>query len=85
MFPRVFKQFFGLKYLNFFMWIRDPGILLTLDPGSEMEKIRIRDKHPGSATFAFNVLRCHVRYSVFMYCGVVGKLPTFKPVSVLIN
>jgi hypothetical protein len=30
--------------------IRDPEILLTLDLGSEMEKIRIRDKHPGSAT-----------------------------------
>jgi hypothetical protein len=26
---------------------------LTLDPGSEMEKIRIRDKHPGSATLPF--------------------------------
>jgi hypothetical protein len=24
--------------------IRDPGIFLTLDPGSRMEKIRIRDK-----------------------------------------
>ncbi len=28
----------------------DPGIFLTLDPGSGMEKIRIRNKHPGSAT-----------------------------------
>jgi hypothetical protein len=28
----------------------DPGIFLTLDPGSGMVKIRIRDKHPGSAT-----------------------------------
>ncbi len=26
------------------------GIFLNLDPGSGMEKIRIRDKHPGSAT-----------------------------------
>jgi hypothetical protein len=32
------------------MRIREPEIFLTLDPGSGMEKIRIRDKHPGSAT-----------------------------------
>ncbi len=30
--------------------IRDPGIFLTLDPRPEWEKIRIRYKHPGSAT-----------------------------------
>ncbi len=36
-FPRAKKQFFGLKILLF-------------DTGSGMEKIRIRDKHPGSAT-----------------------------------
>ncbi len=39
------------------MGIRDPGIFLTLDPGFGMEKIRIRDKHPGSAVlhiFIFN-------------------------------
>jgi hypothetical protein len=29
------------------MRIRDPGIFLTRDPG--WKKIRIRDKHPGSA------------------------------------
>jgi hypothetical protein len=34
--------FLGLKYLNSLMQIRDPE--------SGMEKIRIRDKHPGSAT-----------------------------------
>jgi hypothetical protein len=34
------------------MRIRDPGIFVTLDPGSGMEKLgsEIRDKHPGSAT-----------------------------------
>jgi hypothetical protein len=32
------------------MQIRDPGIFLTLGPGSGMEKIRIRYKHPGSTT-----------------------------------
>jgi hypothetical protein len=30
--------------------IWDPEIFLTLDLGSEIEKIRIRDKHPGPAT-----------------------------------
>ncbi len=42
-----------LKYLNSLMrmqiWTRDSGIFLTLDPGSGTEKIRIRDKHLGSA------------------------------------
>jgi hypothetical protein len=39
---------FGIKYFNSLMRvrIRDPGILLTLDPGPGMEKIRIRDKLP---------------------------------------
>jgi hypothetical protein len=39
------ETIFGLKYLNSLMWmrIRDPEIFLTLDPGSGMEKIRIRD------------------------------------------
>jgi hypothetical protein len=42
------ETIFGLKYLNSLMRIRirDPGIFLTLDPG----KIRIWDKHFGSAT-----------------------------------
>jgi hypothetical protein len=33
----------------------DPGsrIFLTLDPGTGMEKIRIREKHIGSATLVF--------------------------------
>jgi hypothetical protein len=37
-----------VKYLNSLMRIHVPGsrILLTLDPESGMEKIRIRDKHP---------------------------------------
>ncbi len=34
---------FWIKLLKFLerMRIRDPGIFMTLDPGSEMEKIRI--------------------------------------------
>ncbi len=34
----------------------DPGIFLTLDPGSGMEKIRIRDKHPESTTLLLGVV-----------------------------
>ncbi len=34
--------------------VKDPdpgnGIFLSLDPGSVMEKLRIRNQHPGSAT-----------------------------------
>jgi hypothetical protein len=43
---------FGVKRLKFFDADPDPGsgIFLTLDPESGMEKIRIRDKHPGFAT-----------------------------------
>jgi hypothetical protein len=50
-FPEL-RNPFVLKYFNALMRIRirDPGIFLTLDPGSGMGKIRIRDKHPGSAT-----------------------------------
>ncbi len=32
------------------MRLRDPGIFLILDPRPRMEKIRIRDTQPGSAT-----------------------------------
>ncbi len=41
------NHFFGLKYTNSLMRIRD-GV--SSDPGSGMGKSRIRDKHPGSAT-----------------------------------
>jgi hypothetical protein len=43
------EKLFGLKILTFFYLYTDPryGIFLNLDPG---EKIRIQDKHPGSAT-----------------------------------
>jgi hypothetical protein len=42
------------------MRIRDTGIFLTLDPGSGMEKIRIRDKHPGSATLEKQLGNCNL-------------------------
>jgi hypothetical protein len=42
------KTIFRVKTLQFFKFFyADAG---TLEPGSGMEKIRIRDKHPGSAT-----------------------------------
>ncbi len=47
------ETIFWVKILNFFDADPDPGsgIFLTLDSGSEIEKIRIRDKHTGSACF----------------------------------
>ena len=44
------KTIFWVKILKFFDADPGYGIFLTLDQGSGMEKIRIRDKHPGSAT-----------------------------------
>ncbi len=45
---RELRNTFWVKILKFFD--AGPGIFKTLDPGSGMEKILIRDKHPGSAT-----------------------------------
>jgi hypothetical protein len=44
---------FWVKILKFFDADLDPGILF--DPGTGMEKIRIRDKHPGSATLVLSI------------------------------
>jgi hypothetical protein len=38
------------KLLKFFDADADPGSVNLFDPGSGMEKIRIREKHPRSAT-----------------------------------
>jgi hypothetical protein len=38
------------KIIKFFDADADPGSVHLFDPGSGMEKIRIREKHPGSAT-----------------------------------
>jgi hypothetical protein len=46
------NHFFGLKYLNSLMRIRDPEWKKF---GSGIEKSRIRDKHPGSAKTAFKI------------------------------
>jgi hypothetical protein len=47
-FPRAWKQFFGLKYLNS-LWIRNPGWPIF---GTDIRDgiIRIGDKLPGSAS-----------------------------------
>ena len=37
------ETIFEVKILKFFDVDADPGIFLTLDPGTGMEKIRIRD------------------------------------------
>jgi hypothetical protein len=41
---------FWVKILKFFDADPDPGSRNLFDPGSGMEKIRIRDKHPWFAT-----------------------------------
>jgi hypothetical protein len=50
------ETIFGLKYFNSSMRIRirDPLIFLTLDPGSEMKKIRIRDGKNSDPGFEIN-------------------------------
>ncbi len=77
-FPRAYKQFFGLKYLNFLMRRSGSGIRNLFDPGSG-----IRDKHPGSTTllflyflFCFKIVVSFLRLvyinlnSIFTICSV---------------
>ncbi len=58
--------------------MRDPGIFLTLDPGPGMEKIRIRDKHPGSASCFIWKGECReikanlTEYSKILKCARLG-------------
>ncbi len=69
------ETIFVLKYLNSLvqMRIRDTGIFFSLDPGSGMEKIRIRSKHPGSATL---VSTCSFEKSgIYCTCCVPTKAP----------
>jgi hypothetical protein len=55
--PRSSKQFFVVKIIKFFYVDPDPGSGIFSDPGSRIRdgKIRIRDKHPGSATLTKTV------------------------------
>jgi hypothetical protein len=52
--------FWGLKYLNSLMRIRDPGsgmeTVWIRDPGWIKVWSGIRDKHPGSATLPFTLV-----------------------------
>ncbi len=59
-FPRALKQFFGLKYSNSLMRIRDLG-WKSSDPGAGMEKIQIRNKHPRYATLTETVCSWAIR------------------------
>jgi hypothetical protein len=49
------EKFFWVKILKFFE--ADPGSKNLFDTGSGMENIRIRDKHPGSATLHRSVAK----------------------------
>ncbi len=51
----IFLFFWGLKYLNSLIRLRDPG---WRQFGSGMENSRIRDKHPGSATLPWCMPNC---------------------------
>jgi hypothetical protein len=74
-FPELRNHFFGLKYLNSLMRIRDRK---DSNPGSGMEKSRIRDreKHPGSATLPLRLLFLFVQYSssVLIYLFFASSL-----------
>jgi hypothetical protein len=70
------ETIFWAKILKFFDADADPGFLLTLDPRSWMGKIRIRDKHPGSATLAQvrkMRLKQKVRYLFRKYLRMSGS------------
>jgi hypothetical protein len=49
--------------------IRGPGIFLTLDSGSGMEKIRIRDKHPESAPLLYIAHRSFQYNTDYVRCS----------------
>ncbi len=51
-FRELKTQIFGLNYLKSLMRIRN-----LCEPRSGMEKIRIRDKHPGSATLRGGIVK----------------------------
>ncbi len=76
-FRELRNKFLGLKYLNSVMRIWDGK---NSDPGSRMEKIRIRDKHPGSATLFLGTRRRY-RYIVKrLLCAIeVQTGPTVWP------
>jgi hypothetical protein len=54
------ETIFGVKIIKFFDLDPGSGIFLTIDPGSGVEKNRIWDKHPGSATLPPKNLNCFI-------------------------
>jgi hypothetical protein len=71
----------GVKILKFFYADPGSGIFLTLDTGSGMEKIRVRDKHPGSATLPPTNLNC-LSLAVVKIClhiNILGEFFYFAP------
>jgi hypothetical protein len=63
------ETIFWFKIIKLFDADPDPGSENLVDPGSGMEKIRIREKHPGSAT-----LLTWLRYGILwrLSCGPAG-------------
>ncbi len=72
------NHFFGLKYLNSLMGIRDPE---WRQFGSGMEKSWIRDKHPGSATLPSKVQHPNmiVRHTDLRSCHGCRRLQVPPP------
>ncbi len=62
-----------VKILKFCDADPDPGsgIILTLYPGSGMEKIRIQDKQPGPATLLFSLCYSEIESQDFFIYFVV--------------
>jgi hypothetical protein len=60
------ETIFWVKKLKFFD--ADPGSENLFDPGSGIEKSRIRDKHPGSAT-----LEKKLRYFMFKALDALSR------------
>jgi hypothetical protein len=74
------ETIFWVKILKFFD--ADPG-WKNLDPGSEMGKNRIRDKHPGSATLSslyLTVCSCQGDEASVkaLTCGLTARSALFR-------
>jgi hypothetical protein len=75
------NNFFGLKYLSSLTPIRDGK---NSDPGSGMGKIRIRDKHLGSATLRIYFLYFFLYLERIKIFWLSEKCPNFmSPICLL--
>jgi hypothetical protein len=59
------EQNVWVKILKLFDAVADPGIFLTLGPGSWMGKIRMRDKLSGTATLHPSRYYCIIFFGKF--------------------